>query len=382
MSAPAERRDQSATGQKRPSLRPKRLLQPWRSRFGRSDYNSWATALVGAISVFAASTLLARQSAAQEQPEPIAWTYRAPPECPPAETFEREFRARTTRAELVTDVADADADAARSFLVTLSSEPGRAVGRIEIRGPADAVSTRQVAGQTCGGVVSALALVAALAVDPLAADSPPAPSPPSAPTPHVAPKPVPVASPGEAGRAERTSTHAVVAAGLDGSALIGLFPKPAASVALFSEVRLERGSVLAPSARLSLSGAVSASTAAPPGSAKFRWLAAALDGCPFDFRLLQVLHVTPCAFMEVGVLEGSGAGVAVPETESRRWLALGGSGRLSWSIFRSFFVEAQGRLEAPLARDTFVLTVPERVVIHTVPAVLGSFGLGVGLRWP
>jgi hypothetical protein len=325
---------------------------------------------------------LARPSAAQEKPEPIAWIYRAPPDCPPAETFEREFRARTTRAELVAGVADG-ADASRSFLVTLSSEPGRAVGRIEIRGPADAVSTRQVAGQTCGGVVSALALVAALAVDPLAADSPPASSQPGEPAVQVAPKPLPIATPDQAGRAERTSrSHTVVAAGLDGGAVLGLFPKPAPSVALFTEVRLERASVLAPSARLSLSGAVSASTSAPPGSAKFRWLAAALDGCPFDFRLLQVLRVTPCAFMEVGVLEGSGAGVAVPEVESRRWLALGGSGRLSWSIFRSFFVEAQGRLEAPLARDTFVLTVPERVVIHTVPAVLGSFELGAGIRWP
>jgi len=85
--------------------------------------------------------------------------------------------------------------------------------------------------------------------------------------------------------------------------------------------------------------------------------------------------------MEVGVLVGSGAGVLTPEVERRRWVALGGSGRLNWSI-GSFFVEALGRVEAPLARDTFVLTVPERVVVHAVPAVLGSFGLGAGVRWP
>ena len=351
------------------------------------------TTCVGAISFFAASTLLARQSAAQAKPEPIAWTYRAPLDCPPAETFEREFRARTTRAELVARAADAS----RSFLVTLSSEPGRAVGRIEIDGPAGAVATREVAGQTCGGVVSALALVAALAVDPLATDLPAADSPaadsPAADSPaslqpgagatHVAPRPRPVAMGDEEERAGRTSrSNTVVATGLDGGAVIGLFPNPAPSVSIFGEVQLERGSVLAPSARLSLSGAVSSSAAAPPGSAKFRWLAAVLDGCPLDFRLLPVLHLTPCAFMEVGVLAGSGAGVAMPEVESRRWLALGGSGRLRWSFFRSFFVEAQGRLEAPLARDTFVLAVPERVVVHTVPSVLGSFGLGAGVRWP
>jgi hypothetical protein len=39
-------------------------------------------------------------------------------------------------------------------------------------------------------------------------------------------------------------------------------------------------------------------------------------------------------------------------------------------------------LEAPLARDTFVLVVPERVVVYGVPAILGSFELGAGVRWP
>ncbi|HXK17624.1 MAG TPA: hypothetical protein VNG33_07470, partial [Polyangiaceae bacterium] len=89
-----------------------------------------------------ATSLFARRSTAQEVPEAIAWTYSAPPECPPAEIFEREFAARTKRAELVTGFDNA----ARSFVVTLSSEPGRTVGRLEIDGPAGAVSKRVVAG--------------------------------------------------------------------------------------------------------------------------------------------------------------------------------------------------------------------------------------------
>jgi hypothetical protein len=174
----------------------------------------------------------------------------------------------------------------------------------------------------------------------------------------------------------------VIAAGLDGSVVIGLFPKPAPSVSVFTEARLERGSLLSPSARLSLSAATSSAVPAPPGSARFRWLAAALDGCPFDFRFLPALHLMPCAFVEAGVLAGSGSGVAMPEVDSRRWIALGGAARLEWLLHGLFFVEAQGRVEAPLARDTFVLAVPERVVVHAVPAILGSFGLGVGVRWP
>ncbi len=346
--------------------------------------------LVGAIGL--ASTLFARLSAADATPESIAWTYRAPPDCPPAEAFEREFRARTTRAELVSGVADT----ARRFSVSLLNEPGRTVGRIEIDGPADAVATQEVAGQTCSGVVSALALVAALTVDPLAAESPSGaatsqPGAAAATTPSAntapnearpAPEPSANRSAAEGVRASGTSTtHPVFAAGLDGGAVIGLFPQLAPSATIFREAQLERRSGLAPSARLSLSGAVSSSVAAPPGSATFRWLAAALDGCPVELRLAATLGVTPCAFVEVGVLEGSGAGVTIPEVDSRRWVALGGSARLKWAFLESFFLEAQGRLEAPVARDTFVLVVPERVVVYAVPAVLGGFELGAGVRW-
>src|SRR5258706_16207750 len=110
-------------------------------------------------------------------------TYLAPIYFPSAETFEHDLRDRTKRAELIAG------DAPRSFLVTLSNEPGRALGRIEIQGPAGALATRVVAGQTCRGVVSALALIGALAVDPFADSSelgarpsegvpPPSPVPP------------------------------------------------------------------------------------------------------------------------------------------------------------------------------------------------------------
>jgi len=310
----------------------------------------------------AALELVARSSVAQTTPEPIAWTYRAPPDCPSAETFEHDFRDRTRRAELVAGDAP--------------NGPGRAVGRIEIQGPAGALATRVVAGQTCRGVVSALALIAALAVDPLAAES----SELAARASESVPTPSPVLpSDEDTGAAQRRRT--VVAAGVDGGAVVGLFPKPSPRVSLFAEARFERWA-LAPSARLSLSAAASSSVAASLGSATFRWWAAALDGCPFEVRFTRALRATPCAFFEVGTLAGSGGGVALPAVESRRWIALGGSTKVSWVFVGSFFLEAHGRLEAPLVRDTFVLAAPERVVVHAVPAVVGSVELGAGVRWP
>jgi len=332
-----------------------------------------ATILVGAIFLSLASSLVARRGAAQEAPEAITWTYRAPPECPPAEDFEREFEARTKRAELVTD----SANATRSFVVTLSSEPGRTLGRLEIDGPAGAVARRVVAGHTCRGVVSALALVAALAVDPLAIEAP-STSAPDVPKARAAP--APPTSRRSNGR--RSTSHTVVASGLEGGTVLGLFPNPAPSLSTFVEARRERGSALSPSARLSLSASVSSSVSVSSGSASFRWMAATLDGCPFVLRLTHSWRATPCAFAQLGVLAGSGHGVATPEAESRRWIALGGAARLNWNFLGAFFAEAQGRLEAPLARDTFVFVLPERVVVHAIPAVLGSFELGLGVHWP
>ena len=332
-----------------------------------------ATILVGAISVSLASSVVARRSLAQaapEAPEAIGWTYRAPPECPTAEVFEREFESRTKRAELVTGVANAT----RSFVVTLSSEPGRTVGRLEIDGPAGAVSKRVVAGHTCGAVVSALALVAVLAVDPLAAEAEPAPR-----TARPVPQPLHASTP-DNGRV--STSHTVVASGLAGGTVVGLFPDPAPSVSTFFEARRERGSALSPSARLSLSASASSSVSVSRGSASFRWMAATLDGCPFELHWAKGWRATPCAFVQLGVLAGTGHGVATPEAESRRWIALGGGARLNWNFLGAFFAEAHGRLEAPLARDTFVFVLPERVVVHAIPAVLGSFELGVGVHWP
>jgi len=178
------------------------------------------------------------------------------------------------------------------------------------------------------------------------------------------------------------TARTVVASGLAGGTVIGLFPSPAPSVSTFVEARRERGSVLSPSLRLSLSASVSSSVSVSPGSASFHWIAATLDGCPFELRLAKGWRATPCAFAQLGVLTGSGRGAAAPAAESRRWIALGAGARLSWNFFGAFFAEAHGQLEAPLARDTFVFVLPERVVVHAVPAVLGSFELGLGVQWP
>lgn len=335
---------------------------------------SLAPAVVGTLLIVAAPWVagpsLAQTSFAQPKPEAIGWTYRASPECPSGEAFRREFRARTARADLVDDAPDAT----RSFAVTLMNEPNRAVGRIEIGERGGVTATREVVGRTCRGVVTALALIAALAVDPMAS---------AGPTSDVAPRPLEPPPPETrvpvGGEAE---TSGGVAVGADGGAVFGLFPKPAPRLSVFADVRARRASLFAPSLRLSASAAATSSTAAPPGSATFHWLAAELDACPLLVRLVPSLRAVPCVVAEAGVLTGEGAGVSAPTVENRRWFALGASARLEWILDGSIFLEARGGFEAPLARDTFVLQAPARVVVHAVPAFVGDVGIGVGFRWP
>jgi hypothetical protein len=115
---------------------------------------------------------------------------------------------------------------------------------------------------------------------------------------------------------------------------------------------------------------------------RFRWFGAGVDVCPLDFGLADEIRASACAFAEGGVLRGEGAGVPEPRAESRRWVAAGGLARLQWMLAKPLFLEVDGALRVPLARDAFVFQLPERVVVHAVPAVLGAGAIGFGLRLP
>lgn len=86
--------------------------------------------------------------------------YEAAPGCPLEETFFAEVMARTARAHRAPDAAQA-----RTFIVTLKQGDKESTGNFRIRTPDGSTTERDVAGDTCAEVASALALIAALAVD-------------------------------------------------------------------------------------------------------------------------------------------------------------------------------------------------------------------------
>ena len=68
-------------------------------------------------------------------------------------------------------------EAARAFVVTVTAETATIRGLLSITSLGGSVSRREVTGDTCSEVVSALALITALAIDPSATT---APDPPGA----------------------------------------------------------------------------------------------------------------------------------------------------------------------------------------------------------
>jgi hypothetical protein len=94
---------------------------------------------------------------ASAQVEPIRLTYRAYASCPTEGRFVLEVTARTERGRVATP-----GEAARAFVVTVTRETGTIRGLLSITSLDGAVSEREVTGDTCREVVSALALITAL----------------------------------------------------------------------------------------------------------------------------------------------------------------------------------------------------------------------------
>src|SRR5262245_6869579 len=98
--------------------------------------------------------------AAPVEREPVRVSYRAPAGCPSEERFWGEIAARTDRVRKAQGV-----EPARSFSVVVDAGPSGSRGVLESTDVSGATTRREVTGEDCPEVVSALALIAALTVD-------------------------------------------------------------------------------------------------------------------------------------------------------------------------------------------------------------------------
>ncbi|MBX3220322.1 MAG: hypothetical protein KF795_07355 [Labilithrix sp.] len=297
--------------------------------------------------------------------------------CPNAPAFLAAIRARTERPRLA-----APGELATTFSVTIVEDraAGHVVGRLEIREPDGARQERAVESQTCPDVAKALALVVALYLDPDAVAGPepvaeePATPPrprPSAPSPiSRASEPPPVGPP--------PFTFGV---GAGGGVLGGVGPAVAPRAGVFAamDVAFSAREWARASVRLSVDAATT-NASVGAGSQRYALVAGGLRVCPVRLPLAPVVHLAPCAGMQVGLHRGTSGGIPSARAQDKTWLAPTATGSLGVDLSRAVALELEGGLVAPMVRTRFFLG-PDLTLFRT-PAVAGTGGVSVLVRFP
>jgi hypothetical protein len=362
-------------------------------RSRRGEPWSWAVAL---------ALLFLAASARGSDVEPIHIAFVAPSGCPDATSFLEQVRARTLKARR----AEAG-ESARTFTVTVTQQAQRIHGRLKIEDPPAPPSVRDVSGEQCSEIVSALALITALAIDPRAStapqatlpappkppveekpapeapeDTPPPALPPPVPAELPAPRPGPSPLPRSAPPAllpsallPRWRTSLGMHFTLLGAVAPGILPGAEGFLAL------ERtgSATLSPAFRLSALWAESGAIRRGPALASFTWMAWRLEGCPLRFTPSARVRLSPCGLLDAGMLQAEGRGRAAAGRSLRPWIAPGLLGRLELEATKELFFEVEGGATFPLVRDTFYIA--PATDVHRVPVAGALFAAGAGVRF-
>jgi hypothetical protein len=347
--------------------------------------------------------------------EGIRLTYSADADCADESRF---FQAVTTRTDRVRRAAEGEP--ARAFVVNITRDTNAIRGALSIAALDGSVSKREVMGESCDEVVSALALITALAIDPLASTAPessPTVAGPSssvavpdvAPaTPPDAPPPTgpsiglvaPTAKPSPSAReprsldhsAESPSTRAPSAAahqarwalGVEGQSLAGLVHGWGIGGGGFVDVTGSAHGHLIPSLRASFFAVMSRVTFGGAVGAELEWYVARMEACPIRFVGSLDLGLSLCAALDVGMLRSTGVGLQKDGTQIRPWLAPAVLGRVGWSPADAFFLEAGCGLTVPVTRYSFYFEQSGRseAPLQRILPVAATLEVDAGYRLP
>jgi hypothetical protein len=367
-------------------------------RSPRGSRPSWATGLVA----FAAGLSAEVVRGQGEEAEPIRIAFSAPAGCPDVTAFIDQVTARTPKARLA-----AEGERARTFKIVVTQEGRRARGSLAIEAPPERPSTREVTGEQCAEVISALSLITALAVDPRASTAPteslvrasalpsaPAsartaqPGPPLPPYVLLPPSaveltalPLPALPTPSASARPVWAPGPHVAVALDATGEGAIAPDLTPGGQLGAELRWDvPGSIVAPSLRVSALVVPSGEVHRGPAFAQFTWIAGRIEGCPLTFTLSAELAVSPCVIVDGGVLRAQGGKRhAATTTRVRPWIAPGLLGRLQWRLVGPLSLELEAGATFPLVRDTFYVA-PD-FILQGTPAAGALAAGGVSVRF-
>jgi hypothetical protein len=339
---------------------------------------------------------------------PVRIEYSAPETCPAKDAFLAEVRARTPRATVARE-----GESARIFQVTLAWTEEGARGTLALTEPDGTTSFREVNGDTCAAVASAIALVTVLAIDPSASTAPislvvagsaeaqsvpllplrpplhapPLPASPPPPRPSAPPSvpfnpgtdspPAPDEGASKPLRLQSSASLGLHVLGVGGGAGTVFGPSFVGALAMV------RSGLLAPELRAGVSYASSGTISDPEGSATFAWWRGELEVCPLRFALASTLNVRPCAAVQAGAIVATGHGNATsapPATEL--WGELGASVLLEWDVVGPWRVEAEAGLGFPLTRRPFGFTGPNQDTVYAPTVVMPEGRIGLAVHFP
>jgi hypothetical protein len=301
------------------------------------------------------------------EPEPVRFSYEAPPGCP------REDEFLLTVALDGGLVLRSDAAPARSFTITFA-QGASVVGRLVVRGTDGREAVRTIDGARCEDVARSLAVLMALALEPRPANPPPLPpSRPLVEPPPTLPDhpPVEVVPPIERWRV------GLSAAGTFGS---GVGPGVLAGLAFYAEVAHDAPGPFAPSLRLGFEITATSTSNVSTPEVTFSRRVGRLDACPFRFTTRSdwtrdVFSADVCARLDVGMLDVGSTHAQNQMAPSYAWVAPGGLLRVR-RVFPPFFLDLEGGAVVPLARERFYFEPNAQVFV--IPPVAGVGAIGVG----
>ena len=312
--------------------------------------------------------------------------YRADSGCPD----EAEF-ARLVRTQLV-EFRDGEAgEAGAHALVRLQLEGDGVLARLELERRAGGRYEREIRGESCDEVASALAFVLAYALG--GAEG----------APETKAEKAPVRRPSglaEAGRNSSASAHPARAEpresgrprlawrlgfGVGLGVRTGLGPTWTPVEAAVIDVRRAGSEPLVLGLRASVLRAEPITRLDRFGETDFSWLALRLDACPLEVKAFDRLTLQPCVGAHAGRITAAGqptpAAGARGRSAQRTWYDVTVAARLELRVLRTLYLEAQGDLIAPLTAYRFAFDNPDTEVYQVPDAAVAGF-LGLGAHFP
>lgn len=235
---------------------------------------------------------------------------------------------------------------------------------------------RQIGGDDCAQVASALAVILSIELGPEArlppTAAPPTPGPqPALPTPPPASPPAPLPEP-----------RWRIGLAAQFLAMTALSDALAPGGAIAVDLRSSSHAFASPSFRAGFVYANAARTTDAEGSARFALLGGQLSACPVRLRVAEGA-LEPCAAMSAAARLARGGTLRDPDgqTNTRPWVDVGALVRALMPAGDVVWFELAGEAFFPLVRDEFY-TFTAGSPLFRVPAAGFRASLGAGVRFP